>query len=75
MEECMFCASVQRGGERSECANYMGISLVDKVYGGILIDRISSSVDRAIVDEQYCFREGRGCVDQIFVREIFGSKQ
>ena len=61
-------------GERSECANYRGISLlsvVGKVYGGILIDRIRSSVDRAIGEEQCGFREGRGCVDQIFaVRQL-----
>ena len=42
-------------GERSECANYRGISLlsvVGKVYGGILIDRIRSSVDRVIGEAQ-----------------------
>ena len=48
-------------GERSESANYWGISLlsvVDKVCGGILIDRIRSSVDRVIGEEQCGFREG-----------------
>ena len=61
-------------GDRFECANYRGISLlsvVGKVYGGILIERIRVSSDRAIGEEQCGFREGRGCVDQIFtVRQI-----
>ena len=53
----------------SECASYMGISLlivVGKVYGGILIGRIRSSVDWAIGEERFGFRDGKGCVDQIF---------
>ena len=56
-------------GDHLECANYRGISLlsvVGKVYGTILIERIRKSVDRAIGEEQCGFREGRGCVDQIF---------
>ena len=61
-------------GEHSEFAYYRGTSLLSmegKLYGGILIDRIRSSVDRVIGEEQCGSREGRGCVDQIFVvREL-----
>ena len=56
-------------GEHFKCANLL--SLVGKVYGGILIDRIRSSADRVIGEEQCGLREGRGCIDQIFaVRQL-----
>ena len=61
-------------GSRFECQNYRGISLlsvVGKVYGRILIDRVRKSTDEAIGEEQCGFRQGRGCIDQIFaVRQI-----
>ena len=56
------------------CTNYRGLSLlsvVGKVYGRILIERIRNSSDMAIGEEEWGFREGRGCTDQIFaVREM-----
>ena len=42
------------------------LSAVGKVFGGILIERIRSSVDKEITEELCGFREGRGSVDQIF---------
>ena len=46
--------------------------MVEKVYGGILVECIRSSIDGAIREEQFGFREGRGCVDQVFaVRQLF----
>ena len=49
-------------------ANYMGISLsvVGKVCRGILIERIRNITYGAIGEEQCGFRDGRGCVDQIY---------
>ena len=41
-------------GERSECKNYRGISLsvVGKIYGGILVDRVCRVTGGLIDDEQ-----------------------
>jgi len=61
-------------GDKYECSNYRGISLlsvVGKLYGRVLINRISGATECAIGDEQCGFRRGRGCVDQVFaVRQV-----
>ena len=67
-----FCmVPVYKGkGDKYECGNYRGISLmsvVGKVYGRVLIDRVREGTEAFIGEEQCGFREGRGCVDQIFV--------
>ena len=38
-----------------------------KVFGRVLDNRVKEGTDWAIGDEQCGFREGRGCVDQLFV--------
>ena len=57
-----------------ECSNFRGISLfsvVGKVYGRVLINRIRDKTENVIVEVQGGFRRGRGCTDQIFtVRQI-----
>ena len=56
-------------GERTECSNYRGISLlsvVGKIYAGILVDIVHKVTEGLIDDKQGGFRAGRGCVDQIF---------
>ena len=56
-------------GGRTECRNYRGISLlsvVEKMYARILVDRIRRMTGGLIVERQGGFRAGRGCVDQIF---------
>lgn len=61
-------------GAKGDCKNYRGISLlsiVGKVYGMILVDRMRRITDGMIGDEQGGFRAGRGCVDQVFaVRQL-----
>ena len=61
-------------GDKYECGSYRGISLlsvVGKLYGRVLINRISSETECAIGEEQCGFRRGRGWVDQVFaVREV-----
>ena len=61
-------------GDKYECGSYRGISLlsvVGKLYGRVLINRISSETECAIGEEQCGFRRGRGCVDQVFaVRQM-----
>ena len=61
-------------GDRFACSSFRGISLlsvVGKLYGKVLIRRISDSTEGVICEEQCGFRRGRGCVDQIFaVRQV-----
>ena len=55
-------------GKRTECSNYRGISLlsmIGKIYAGILVDRVHKVTEDLIDDEQGWFRVGRGCVKQI----------
>ena len=64
-------------GESTECKDYRGISLlsvVGKIYAGILIDRVRR-VTRDLIDyEEGGFRVGRECVDQIFAVKQIGEK-
>ena len=46
--------------------------MVGKIYAGILIDKVHRVTGVLIEDEQGGFREGRGCVDQIFTRKEIG---
>ena len=55
-------------GERIECRNSRGISLlsrVGKIYTGILVDTVHRVTGGLIDDEQGGFRVGRRCVNQI----------
>ena len=64
-------------GDRWECNSHRGISLlsiVGKVYGRIVIDRVRGITEQLISEEQGGFREGRGCVDQIFTVRILAEK-
>ena len=57
-------------GDMYECSNFRGISLlsvVGKVYGRVLINRIRDKTENVIAEAQGGFRRGRGCTDQIFV--------
>ena len=57
-------------GDVHECSNFRGISLlsvVGKVYGRILINRIRDKTENVIAEVQSGFRRGRGCTDQIFI--------
>ena len=40
------------------------LSMVGKIYAGILVDRVRRVTGRLIDDELGAFRQGRGCVDQ-----------
>ena len=47
------------------------LSVVGKVYGRVLINRIRDKTQNVIAEVQGGFRRGRGCTDQIFiVRQI-----
>ena len=57
-------------GDVHEFSNFRGTSLlsvVGKVYGRVLINRIRDETENVIVEVQSGFRRGRGCTDQIFI--------
>ena len=57
-------------GDKHVCGNYRGISLlsmVGKLFGRVLINRIRDGTEDTLKEEQCGFRRGRGCVDQVFV--------
>ena len=61
-------------GDKCECSNSGGISLlsvVGKLYGRVLIERVRVGIECAIGEKQCGFRQGRGCIDQVFaVRHV-----
>ena len=64
-------------GDVYECGNSRGISLlsvVGKVYGRMLINRIRDRTESAIAEVQGGFRRGRGCTDQTFIVRQIGEK-
>ena len=64
-------------GDRSECKNYRGLSLLSipgKVYGRILIEIVHSLTKGLIGEEQCGIRSGRGYLDQVFVMKQMSEK-
>ena len=61
-------------GDKCECSNSRGISLLSvvcKLFGRVLIKRVIAGTECAIGEEQCRFRQGRGCMDQVFaVRQM-----
>ena len=57
-------------GNLKECKNSRGITLlsvVSKILGRIIIDRVRNGVDQSLRKEQAGYRRGRGTTDQVFV--------
>ena len=46
-------------GERIECMNYRGINMVEKIFAGILMERVHRVAEGSTDDEQRGFRSGR----------------
>ena len=64
-------------GERTECKNHRGISLlsvVGKIYAGIFVDRVRRMTGGLIDDEQGGLKAVSGYVDQIFTLKELGEK-
>ena len=56
-------------GNKNECGSYRGISMmsiVGKLYGRVVINRVNHITEGLVGEEQGVFRKGRGCVDQVF---------
>ena len=63
-------AKIPKKGDITVCNNWRGITLLSipsKVLAGIIIKRISNTVDEHLRKEQAGFRPGRGCSNQIFI--------
>ena len=64
-------------GDKSECRNYRGISLVSvgsKLLSNMILFRLRDAVDKVLREEQCGFRKGRGCVDQVFTLRLIIEK-
>ena len=64
-------------GDKMACKNYRGISLlsvVGKIYGKVLVAKVKELTRERVGEEQGGFREGRGCVDQVFTLRMIGEK-
>ena len=62
--------NIFKKGERNDCENYRGISLMNtgyKIYAKIINNRIMKIADCLIGEEQSGFRKGRSCIDNVFV--------
>ena len=55
--------------DKCECSNSRGISLlsvVGKLFGRVRIERVMAGTECTIGEEQCGFKQGRGCMDQVF---------
>ena len=60
---------IPKKGNLQKCDSWRGITLLSipsKVFCRVILDRIKSAIDDRLREEQAGFREGRGCIDQIF---------
>jgi hypothetical protein len=65
---------IHKNGDKTECSNYRGISLLPssyKILSHILLSRLISYADEIIGDHQCGLRHNRSMTDQIFyIRQI-----
>ena len=69
MRDAKIVTLYKNKGERSDCNNYRGISLlciVGKVYARVLLARLQKLAERVYPESQCGFRAGRSTVDMIF---------
>jgi hypothetical protein len=60
---------VHKKGDKTDCNNYLGISLLSTLYkilSNILLSRLGPYIDEIIGDRQCRFRRNRSTTDQIF---------
>jgi hypothetical protein len=60
---------VHKEGDKTDCNNYRGISLLSTSYtilSNILLSRLGPYIDEIIGDNQCAFRRNRSTTDQIF---------
>ena len=61
-------------GDKCECSNLRSISLLSvvcKLFGRVLMKRVTAGTECAIGEEQCVFRQGRRCIQQVFaIRQV-----
>ena len=66
-------------GQRSDCSNYRGISLLNagyKIYTKIITNRLKPISESVLSEEQNGFRVGRSCIDNVFtVKQIIEKRR
>ena len=66
-------------GERSDCNNYRGISLLSKVFAKVILIRLQKLAERVYLESQCGFRAGRPTIDMAFsllqLQEKCGEQQ
>jgi hypothetical protein len=69
---------IHKKGDKTDCSNYRGISLLPtsyKILLNILLARLTPYADGIIGDHQCGFRRNRSMTDQIFyIRQILEKK-
>ena len=63
-----FLIKLPKKGDQSECGNYKGIMLLsvpEKVFNRITLERLKAAVERKLRDHQAGFRQERSCINQI----------
>ena len=74
MRDAKIITLYKNKGDRSDCNNYRGISLlsiVGKVFARVLLPRLQALGDRVYPESQCGFRPGRSTIDMIFsIRQL-----
>jgi hypothetical protein len=68
---------IHRKGDKSDCSNYWGISLLPtsyKILSNILLSRLIPYADEIIGDHQCGFQCNRLTTDQIYIHQILEKK-
>jgi hypothetical protein len=69
---------IYKKGEKTDCSNYKGISLLPneyKILSSILLSRLTSYAEESMEDHQCGFRRNRSTTDHIFcIRQILEKK-
>jgi hypothetical protein len=69
---------VHKKGDKTECSNYQGISLLStsyKVLSSVLLSRLTPYADEITGDHQCGFRLNRSTADQIFhIQQLLEKK-
>ena len=69
MRDCKIVTLYKNKGDRSDCNNYRGISLlsiVGKVFARVLLNRLHKLAERVYPESQCGFRSERSTIDMIF---------
>ena len=75
--KCALICPIPKKGDRRECENYRGISLLDvsyKLIARVIRNRLRTYHNRLVGEYQGGFREGRSTTDQIFTLKMIQSQ-